>query len=82
MIQSESLMLLKQNLKIKIIYKEKLISNTLTSKEEFTLEFNQFIKEIDTSMIEIAADSITINASFKINKTFCCNQKARKIIIK
>ena len=60
---------IKTELENKISYKEKK-SNTLTSKEEFTLEFNQFIKEIDTSLIEIAADSIPINASFKINKNF------------
>ena len=59
----------KTELENKISYKEKKI-NTLTSKEEFILEFNQFIKEIDTSLIEIAADSILINASFKINKNF------------
>jgi len=51
----------------KISYKEQK-SNTLIYKEEFTLEFNQFIKEIDTSLIEITVDSILINASFKINK--------------
>ena len=60
---------IKTELENKISYKEKK-TNTLTSKEEFTLEFNQFIKEIDTSLIEIAADSIPINASFKINKNF------------
>ena len=60
---------IKTELENKISYKEKK-TNTLTSKEEFTLEFNQFIKEIDTSFIEIAADSIPINASFKINKNF------------
>ena len=59
----------KTELENKISYKEQK-SNTLISKEGFTLEFNQFIKEIDTSLIEIAADSILINASFKINKNF------------
>ena len=58
---------IKTELENKISYKEKK-TNTLTSKEEFTLEFNQFIKEIDTSLIEITVDSILINASFKINK--------------
>ena len=53
--------------KNKISYKEQ-NSNTLASKEEFTLEFNQFIKEIDTSLIKIFVDSILINASFKVNK--------------
>ena len=51
----------------KISFKEQK-SNTLASKEGFTLEFNQFIKEIDTSLIEIFVDSILINASFKVNK--------------
>ena len=60
---------IKTELENKISYKEKK-TNTLTSKKEFTLEFNQFIKEIDTSLIEIAEDSIPINASFKINKNF------------
>lgn len=59
----------KTELENKISYKEEK-TNTLISKEGFTLEFNQFIKEIDTSLIEIAADSILINASFKINKNF------------
>ena len=59
----------KTELENKISYKEER-TNTLISKEGFTLEFNQFIKEIDTSLIEIAADSILINASFKINKNF------------
>ena len=53
----------------KISYKEQK-TNALISKEGFTLEFNQFIKEIDTSLIEIVVDSILINASFKINKNF------------
>lgn len=57
----------KTELENEISYKEQK-SNTLISKEGFTLEFNQFIKEIDTSLIEIAVDSILINASFKINK--------------
>ena len=41
----------------KISYKEQK-SNTLIYKEEFTLEFNQFIKEIDTSLIEITGSKI------------------------
>jgi L-cysteine desulfidase len=60
---------IKTELENKISYKEKK-TNTLTSKEEFTLEFNQFIKEIDTSLIEIVVDSVQINASFKVNKNF------------
>ena len=59
----------KTGLENKISYKEKK-SNVLISKEGFTLEFNQFIKEIDTSLIEIVVDSVLINASFKINKNF------------
>ena len=57
----------KTELENKISYKEQK-SNTLISNEGFTLEFNQFIKKIDTSLIEIFVDSILINASFKINK--------------
>ena len=57
----------KTGLEKKITYKEKK-SKTLVSKEGFTLEFNQFIKEIDTSLIEIIVDSSLIDASFKINK--------------
>ena len=59
----------KTELENKISYKEQK-SNTLISNEGFTLEFNQFIKEIDTSLIEIVVDSVLINASFKINKNF------------
>ena len=46
----------KTELENKISYKEQK-SNTLISKEGFTLEFNQFIKEIDTSLIELVVDS-------------------------
>ena len=59
----------KTELENKISYKEQK-SNTLISNEGFTLEFNQFIKEIDTSLIEIVVDSVLINASFKVNKNF------------
>ena len=59
----------KTELENKISYKEQK-SNTLISNEGFTLEFNQFIKEIDTSLIKIVVDSVLINASFKINKNF------------
>ena len=59
----------KTELENKISFKEKK-PNTLISNEEITLEFNQFIKEIDTSLIEIVVDSILINASFKVNKNF------------
>ena len=57
----------KTEIENKISYKEQK-SNTLISKEGFTLEFNQFLKEIDTSLIELAVDSTLINASFKVNK--------------
>ena len=57
----------KTGLENKITYKE-LKTKSLLSKEGFTLEFNQFIKEIDTSLIKIVVDSILINAAFKINK--------------
>jgi hypothetical protein len=59
----------KTELENKISYKEQK-SNTLISNEGFTLEFNQFIKEIDTSLIEIVVDSVLINTSFKVNKNF------------
>ena len=53
----------------KITYKVKRFKN-LVSKESFTLEFNQFIKEIDTSLVNLFVDSTIINASFEVNKNF------------
>jgi len=47
----------------KLIYKE-YINTQLESPRKYILEFNQFIKEIDTSLIEISSDSNEIPTQF------------------
>ena len=57
----------KKPYKNKINYKE-YITTQLESPKEYQLEFNQFIKEIDTSLIEILSDSIKIPTAFYFKK--------------
>lgn len=57
----------KKPYKNKITYKE-YITTQLESPKEYQLEFNQFIKEIDTSLIEILSDSIKIPTVFYFKK--------------
>ena len=60
---------LKTAVNSKLSYK-KYEEKTLESKFGYTLDFNQFIKGFDSSLIKIMADSININSSFKYSENY------------
>ena len=58
---------LKSNLSSEIVYKEYL-ENFLTVKPDYKLEFNQYIKNVDTSLINIYHDSSLVESSIHYDK--------------
>ena len=58
---------LKSNLSSEIVYKEYL-ENFLTVKPDYKLEFNQYIKYVDTSLINIFHDSSLVESSIHYDK--------------
>ena len=53
-----------KRIKNKLIYKQ-LVSNQLESNNKFILDFNQYIKKIDTSKIKLLLDTTIIKADFQ-----------------